>query len=49
MISDYTKPLNNKYLPRLYWDIHVTGAEKERGPTGNRTQGLSFSVRALYH
>ena len=28
---------------------NVTGAEKERGPTGTRTQGLSLTVRALYH
>ena len=27
----------------------VTGAEKERGPTGTRTQGISLTVRALYH
>ena len=27
----------------------VTGAEKEHGPTGTRTQGLSLTVRALYH
>ena len=28
---------------------NVTGAEKERGPTGTRTQGLLLTVRALYH
>ena len=28
---------------------NVTGAEKERGPTGTRTQGLSLTLRALYH
>ena len=27
---------------------NVTGAEKEHGPTGTRTQGLSLIVRALY-
>ena len=26
---------------------NVTGKEKERGPTGTRTQGLSLTVRAL--
>ena len=37
----------NKNGTLLY--IFVTGAEKERGPTGTRTQGLSLTVRALYH
>ena len=31
------------------WPPNVTGAEKERGPTGTRTQGLSLTVRVLYH
>ena len=28
---------------------NVTGVEKERCPTGTRTQSLSLIVRALYH
>ena len=30
-----------------HWPPNVTGKEKERGPTGTRTQGLSLTVRAL--
>ena len=37
-----------KVTPDLHL-TYVTGAEKELGPTGTRTQGLSLSVGALYH
>ena len=43
----YTTELPSHSIDRLH--LNVTGAEKERGPTGTRTQGLSLTVRALYH
>ena len=43
-----TRSTGYKLVP-THWPPNVTGAEKERGPIGTRTQGLSLTVRALYH